>query len=49
MTHASDAAHATPSAGAAMLPAVAAIILTVIWGAYTALIAVEIFSTPLPA
>lgn len=48
MTHASDAAHATTSSGAAALPAIAAIILTVIWGAYTALIAVEIFSTPLP-
>jgi hypothetical protein len=48
MTHTSDAAHATPSAGAAMLPAIAAIILTVIWGAYTLLITVEIFATPFP-
>jgi hypothetical protein len=48
MTHASDAAHATPSAGAAMLPAAAAIILTLIWGAYTTLVVIEIFSTPLP-
>jgi hypothetical protein len=48
MTHASDAAHATPSAGAAMLPAVAAMILTLVWGAYTALVVFEIASTPLP-
>lgn len=32
-----------------MLPAIASIILTVIWGAYTVLVAVEIFSTPLPS
>ena len=32
-----------------MLPAIVSTILTVIWGAYTALIAVEIFSTPLPS
>ncbi len=31
-----------------MLPAVGAIILTVIWGAYTLLVAFEILSTPLP-
>lgn len=31
-----------------MLPAVASIVLTLIWGAYTVLMLVEIFSTPLP-
>jgi hypothetical protein len=46
MTYASEA---TPtSAGAAVLPAVASIILALIWGAYTALVAIEIFSTSLP-
>ena len=34
---------------AAMLPAAASIILTLIWGAYTVLVLVEILSTPLPA
>ncbi|MGD9966631.1 MAG: hypothetical protein AB7T59_08940 [Hyphomonadaceae bacterium] len=48
MTQASHTASATPSAGAAMLPAIAAIILAVLWGAYTALIIVEIAATPLP-
>lgn len=33
----------------AMLPAVVSVILTLIWGAYTVLVLVEIFSTPLPA
>jgi hypothetical protein len=49
MTHASDTAHAPTSSGAAMLPAIASIILTVIWGAYTALFAVEVLSIPLPS
>jgi hypothetical protein len=47
MTHATEA-HAATSDGAALLPAIASIILALIWGAYTALVVVEIFSTPMP-
>jgi hypothetical protein len=46
---ASSAAHDdTTSAASAMLPAAASIILTLIWGAYTVLVLVEILSTPIP-
>jgi hypothetical protein len=44
-THAKHA-HAT-DAGSATLPAAFSILLTLIWGAYTALVCFEIFSTPL--
>jgi hypothetical protein len=36
-------------AASAMLPAVVSVILTLIWGAYTVLVLVEILRTPLPA
>jgi hypothetical protein len=42
----SDSTH---TAGAAMLPAIGAIILTLVWGAYTVLIVFEIFTSPVPA
>jgi hypothetical protein len=42
----SDSTH---TAGAAMLPAIAAVILTLVWGAYTVLIVFEIFTSPVPA
>jgi len=49
MTHEATAhAHANEG-GAAMLPAISAIILAVLWGAYTVLVLYEIVSTPLPA
>lgn len=46
MTH----AHQTTAAeqGAATLPLAASIILAALWGVYTVLICVEIFSIPLP-
>jgi hypothetical protein len=45
--HAAHASHAK-EAGSAGLPAIFSAILAIIWGAYTALICFEIFSTPLP-
>ncbi len=42
----SDVENRASSAG---LPAIGAIILTVIWGAYTLLVAFEILTLPLPA
>jgi hypothetical protein len=36
------------SAGAALLPAIGAIILTLVWGAYTLLVVFEIFTSPIP-
>lgn len=36
------------SSGAAMLPAIGAIILTLVWGAYTLLVVFEIFTSPIP-
>jgi hypothetical protein len=45
----SGKSHPAGSTAAAMLPAIVAIILTLIWGGYTALVLVEIFSTPVPA
>ncbi len=45
----SEKSHASGSAAAAMLPAVVSTILTLIWTAYTVLVLVEIFKTPLPA
>ena len=48
MTHeATHAKHGSES-GSAMLPAAFSILLTAIWGAYTLLVCIEIFSTPLP-
>lgn len=41
-------ASATDSA-AAMLPVLGGGLLTLIWGAYTLLVVVEIFSMPMPA
>lgn len=35
-------------ASSAGLPAIGSIILTAIWGAYTLLVAFEIFTTPMP-
>ena len=32
-----------------MLPAIGAIILTLVWGAYTLLVVFEIFTSPMPA
>ena len=46
---ASGKSHPTGSASAAMLPAIVGILLTLIWGGYTALVLIEIFTTPLPA
>jgi len=37
------------SSGAAMLPMIGAIILTLVWGAYTLLVVFEIFTSPMPA
>jgi hypothetical protein len=45
-TSTTEVENRTTSAG---FPAIGAIILTVIWGAYTLLACIEIFSTPLPA
>ncbi|MFO1017405.1 MAG: hypothetical protein U1E03_07390 [Hyphomonadaceae bacterium] len=47
-THASEA-HASSSGGAATLPAAFAIVLALIWGAYTMLVIYEIASLPMPA
>jgi len=50
MTHeATTTAHARTSNGSALLPTVGSIILAVIWGAYTLLVAYEFFTlTPPP-
>lgn len=45
--HAAHASHAKDS-GSAGLAIVVSVVLTIIWGAYTALVCYEIFSTPLP-
>jgi hypothetical protein len=46
---ASTASHDdTTSAASAVLPAAVSIILTLIWGAYTVLVLIEIVNTPVP-
>ncbi|MGE0743069.1 MAG: hypothetical protein AB7O98_17160 [Hyphomonadaceae bacterium] len=47
MTH--EATHKASHRGSAGLPAVGAIILTALWGAYTATVVFEIFAMPWPA
>ena len=42
-------ARSDKSKSSAVLPAVVATILTLIWAAYTVLVLVEIFKTPVPA
>lgn len=49
MTHEATHAKHDSAAGAAMLPAIFSIILTLIWGSYTALVLYEIFRLPMPA
>ena len=46
---ASGKSHPAGSASAAMLPALVGILLTLIWGGYTALVLYEIMKAPLPA
>lgn len=46
MTHTAAAAERS-AASAATLPLAASIILAVLWGAYTVLVCIEIFSIPL--
>lgn len=48
MTHEATHAKHADASGSATLPAAFSILLTLIWGAYTALVCIEIFSTPLP-